>query len=41
MTTMIVLLSDDDIERMLLAAGSAGRPEDVIGQIVQTFRISM
>ena len=29
---LIVLLSDDDIERMLLAAGSAGKPEDVIGR---------
>ena len=38
---MIVLLADDDIERMLLSAGSAGRPEDVIGQIVQTFRLSL
>ena len=38
---MIVLLSDDDIERMLIAAGSAGKPEDVIGQIIQSFRLSM
>ena len=38
---LIVLLSDDDIERMLLAAGSAGKPEDVIGQIIQRFRLSM
>jgi len=38
---MIVLLVDDDIERMLLAAGSGGRPEDVIGQKIESFRLAM
>ena len=38
---MIVLLKDDDIEAMLLAAGSGGKPEDVIGQKIEKFRLSM
>ena len=38
---MIVILSDDDIERMLISSGSAGNPEDVIGHIIQRFRLSM
>ena len=38
---MIVLLEDDDIESMLLAAGSGGKPEDVIGQKIEKFRLSM
>ena len=38
---MIVLLSDEHIATMLRAAGSAGKPEDVIGQIIQDFRLSM
>ena len=38
---MIVLLSDQDIEAMLLAAGSTGNPEDVIGEIIQKFRLSL
>ena len=38
---MIVLLKDDDIETMLLSAGSGGKPEDVIGQKIEKFRLSM
>ena len=38
---MIVLLLDKDIERMLLAASSGGKPEDVIGQIIEACRLSM
>ena len=38
---MIVLLKDDDIETMLLAVGSGGKPEDVIGQKIEKFRLSM
>lgn len=38
---MIVLLADEDIERMLLAAGSGGNPEDVIGQKIEKFRLGM
>ena len=38
---MIVLLSDEDVATMLRVAGSAGKPEDVIGQIIQDFRLSM
>ena len=38
---LIILLTDQDIEAMLLAAGSGGNPEDVIGQVIQEFRLSM
>ena len=38
---MIVLLADEDIEGMLLAAGSGGKPEDVIGQEIEKFRLRM
>ena len=38
---MIVLLSDQDIEAMLLAAGSTGSPEDVLGESIQKFRLSL
>ena len=36
---MIVLLSDKDIERMLLAVSSRGKPEDIIGQKIEDFRL--
>jgi hypothetical protein len=38
---LIILLTDDDIEAMLLASSSHGNPEDVIGQVIQEFRLSM
>lgn len=38
---LIILLTDDDIEAMLLASGSHGNPESVIGQVIQEFRLSM
>ena len=38
---LIILLTDDDIEAMLLASGSHGKAEGVIGQVIQEFRLSM
>lgn len=38
---LIILLTDDDIEAMLLASGARGDPESVIGQVIQEFRLSM
>lgn len=38
---LIILLTDDDIEAMLLASSSHGNPEEVIGQVIQEFRLSM
>lgn len=38
---LIILLTDRDIEEMLLADGAHGKPEEVIGQIIQEFRLSM
>ena len=38
---MIVLLTDEDVERMLLDAGSGGNPEDVIGEKIEKFRLGM
>ena len=38
---LIVLLTDRDVRNMLTAAGSGGKPEDVVGQAIQDFRLSM
>ena len=38
---LILVLSDTDIEAMLLSASSRGRAEDVIGLAIQDFRLSM
>ena len=38
---MIVLLTDDDIEDMLRAKGSNGSPEELLGTVIQDFRLSI
>jgi len=38
---MIIVLTDSDMEAMLLAASSGGQPDKVIGQVIQDFRLSM
>ena len=38
---LIIILTDDDIEAMLVASASHSKPEDVIGQVIQEFRLSM
>ena len=38
---LIIVLTDNDIEVMLVASGSHGEPEKVIGQVIQEFRLSM
>ena len=38
---MIVLLNDDDIEDMLRAKGSNGSPEELLGDVIQEFRLSI
>lgn len=38
---MIVVLSDRDVEQMLLAASSRGKPEQVIGRWIQEFRLGL
>ena len=38
---LILVLTDQDTEAMLLSASSGGRPEDVIGLAIQDFRLSM
>ena len=38
---LIVLFTDDDMVAMLNAKGARGRPEDVIMEVIQTFRLSM
>jgi len=38
---MIILLSDDDIEDMLRTKGSNGSPEELLGTVIQDFRLSI
>lgn len=38
---LIILLTDRDMSEMLMASASNGRPEDIVGQVVQDFRLSM
>lgn len=38
---LIVILTDDDIAAMLQSKGARGHPEDVIGDVLQEFRLSM
>ncbi|MDQ8194034.1 hypothetical protein QEH59_06340 [Coraliomargarita sp. SDUM461004] len=38
---LIILLTDDDLKAMLLASESDRNPEDVIGEVIQEFRLSM
>ncbi len=38
---MIVLLAGEEIEGMLLAAGAGEKPEDIIGQEIEKFRLRM
>ncbi len=38
---MILVLNDEDIEAMLLAKSAGGKPEKVIGQLIERFRLSM
>ena len=38
---MIVILGDHEIESMLLAASSGGKPEQVIGSWIQEFRLAL
>lgn len=38
---LIIVLTDRDIEAMLLSASSGGNAENVIGQAIQEFRLSM
>lgn len=38
---LIVLISDDDMVAMLNVKGARGHPEDVIGDVIQKFRLSM
>ena len=38
---MIIVLNDDDVETMLRAKSVGGKPENVIGQVIERFRLSM
>lgn len=38
---MVVILTDEDIENMLLAKSSTGDPEDIIRQKIEDFRLSL
>ena len=38
---MIVLLTDDDLENMLRAKDSNGSPEELLGSVIQDFRLSI
>lgn len=38
---MIILITDDDMVAMLNAKGARGHPKDVIGDVIQEFRLSM
>ena len=38
---MIILLTDDDIEDMLRTKGSNGSPEELLGSVIQDFRLSI
>ena len=38
---MVVLLTDKDIVKMLLASGANRNPEDVLGEVIRDFRLSI
>lgn len=38
---LIIVLTDNDIEAMLIASSAHGEPEKVLGQVIQEFRLSM
>lgn len=38
---LIVILTDDDIEQMLLTKSRGGNPEDIIKQKIEDFRLSI
>lgn len=38
---LIIVITDTDVEQMLLAKGSGGQPEEIIRQKIEDFRLSM
>ncbi len=38
---LVLVITDEDLKAMLLAHGSGGRPDEVLGRAIQDFRLGM